>query len=441
MKAVRKRRIKLALLVFATLLLGLLAWPREDLALRWLGIDGSLKIQRGLDLQGGVSLTYEARLGELEDTDISKDEVVENAATVIERRVNPGGAGEAIVQTADGGRIIVQIPNISDPEQAKETIGKTAQLEFLEVKVGKDQTQQLVPTSINGQDVQKATVDFAATGGRPVVSLQLRGGESTEEFAGLTSRLAGTDTLLVAMLDGQIVFGPANVQNAITDGRAQLSGEFNVQQATEIADLLNAGALPVPIDPVAQQTIGPTLGEQSIKQSLVAAMVGLFSIGLFLVIYYRWAGLLSIGSLFFYSLALLSVIKLSDFTPYVIVLTLAGIAGFILSIAVAVDANVLIMERTKEETVAGNSPVAAINRGFEHAWSSIRDANVTTIIAASILYWFGAPLIKGFALTLGVGVAINLLTVQTSSKLLMRQLGQTRLTKKIGWIGLRVGIK
>lgn len=430
---VRRRRIKLGLLIVVTLVLAVMAWPREDAVLSQLGVDSNLKIRRGLDLQGGVYLVYEAEIGSTDQA--SSAEILKNAAAVIERRVNPGGAGEAIVQTASANRIVVQIPGLDDPAQALATIGRTAQLEFYEVTEG-EAGAQLGPTAVNGQDVRRATINFGQTG-QPTVSLELKSGQSADEFAELTTRLAGTSTSLVAILDDQIVFGPAGVQTPITDGRAELSGNFTVKEANEVTTLLNAGALPVPVKLVAQQTIGPTLGELSVKESLVASVVGLLAVSIFLVVYYRWAGLMAVGALAFYTMALMSIIKLSVFTPYVIVLTLAGIAGFILSVAVAVDANVLIIERIKEELEAGQTPLAAAQAGFEHAWHSIRDANATTIISAFILYQFGAPLIKGFALTLGVGVAISLATAFSVSRLLLKTLARSRLSATTTWVGLK----
>ncbi len=434
-----RRRLKLALLVIVSVALAILAMPREDIVLKHLGISTQLKIRRGLDLQGGVYLVYQAEVSQLpKDSSQSTQQVVNNAAAVITRRVNPGGAGEAIVQTAANNRIIVQIPGISDPKSAIATIGRTAQLQFVEVDRVNGK-QQAVPTDVSGQDVSRATVDFIPQTGKPVVSLELKGGNSTQKFAALTEKLAASGNLLVALLDQQVVFGPATVQNPITDGRAQLSGNFTVAQAKDVATLLNAGALPVPVQLVAEHPVGPPLGELSIKQSLVAAVVGLLSVSLFLLIYYRWAGLMAVCAITFYTMALTAIIKLSVFTPYVIVLTLAGIAGFIMSIAVAVDANILIAERIKEEIVKGSSAPKATIDGFNHAWTSIRDANATTIISATILYIFGAPLIRGFALTLGIGVAISLTTAFTVSRFLLNTMSRSRLATKRSWIGLKVG--
>jgi preprotein translocase subunit SecD len=423
-------RLGLVLMVVVSVLLGVLAWPQESRLIQKIGIEDQLKIRRGLDLQGGAYLVYEADMSQLPEGS-NQQEVLDNAAKVIERRVNPGGVGEVVVQTAANNRIVVQLPGVNDPAEAEATIGRTAQLNFFEVSLNNSPeaeiTEGFAPTEINGEDVKRATVDFPAGSPQPIVSLELKDGESTQQFADLTTELAANGNQLVTMLDQQVVFGPASVQQPITTGEAQLSGGFDVQTAQEIADLLNAGALPVPVNLVAQQTIGPTLGELSIKQSVVAAAIGLISVSLFLVLYYRLSGAVAVLGLVFYSLLMIAILKLSVFTPYVMVLTLAGIAGFILSIAVAVDTNVLILERFKEELRAKATTVAAFEAGYTHAWTSIRDANAATLIATLILYNFGTPAIKGFALTLGVGVAVNLLTAATVTKLLMRLLARSRL--------------
>ncbi|MBI3983694.1 protein translocase subunit SecD [Candidatus Microgenomates bacterium] len=439
------RRLRIGLLLTVGLFLAMLAWPRENVLLKPIGIDEPLKVRRGLDLAGGVQLVWQAKLDQLE-AGSNPDEVVKNAAAAVERRANPGGAGESIVQTAAGGRIIVQIPGATNPKEAIDLIGKIAELKFYEVTGGGDSTatsgQQLIPTPVTGSDIKRVTVDFQQPTGQPVVSFEFKGGQSTEEFATLTARLSQSGAALVALLDDQPVFNPAQVQNAITDGRAQLSGNFTVKRAREITTLLNAGALPVPIELVAQQTVGPTLGDLAVKQSLVAALVGLFAVSIFLLWYYRWAGLMAVFSLIFYTIALLAVIKVSTLTPYVIVLTLAGIAGFILSIAVAVDANILIIERMKEEAKAGHNPVKATMEGFSHAWTSIRDANAATIIGSAILYWFGGPVavVRAFALTLAVGVAVSLLVAFVVSRTFLLTLARSRWSERLNWLGIK-GLK
>lgn len=438
-----KRRWGLGIVGIISILLLLLAWPREDIVLSKIGIDEPLKVRRGLDLQGGVYLVYEAKIDQLPEGEETKTaELLANAASVIERRVNPSGTSEVAVRTAAGNRIVVELPGLDSPEAAKELIGRTAQLQFIELPPSSGEPessgQQFLPTNISGEDIRRATVDFSqTTGGQPIVNLELKGGQSTENFAELTGRLSQSGGQLVTLLDDQVVFGPASVQQAITDGQAQLTGGFDLKGAKEIATLLNAGALPVPIELVAQQTIGPSLGAESIQQSLLAGLIGLLSVSAFLFVYYRRAGIVAIGSLIFYTLALIVIFKLSVFTSFVLVLTLAGVAGFILSIAVAVDTNILIFERVKEELNRGTLKTLAFEDGFKHAWTSIRDANVATLISTAILYSFGTPVIRGFAVTLGIGVLLNLITAQSVTKVLMRWLVRSRFSNIVNWISAK----
>lgn len=434
-----RRKIGFWFLIFSALLLFVIALPREDIILSKLGIKNSLKIRRGLDLQGGAYLVYEADMSQLEKGS-NAGEVLKNAAAVIERRVNPGGTGEVTVRTANGNRIVVELPGVDNPDNANKLIGRTAQLSFFEVAQssgnGEDNPgASAIPTQVSGKDVRRATVDFQQSATQPIVNLEFKGGDSTKKFAELTSRLSQNGNQLVILLDNEVVFGPGNVQDPITNGKGQLSGGFTVKQADEIATLLNAGALPVPVKVVAQQTVGPTLGSLSIKQSLLAASIGLLGVTLFLLIYYRRAGVVAVAALVFYSLFMLVVIKLSAFTPYVIVLSLAGIAGFILSIAVAVDTNILIFERMKEELTRGVTRPSAFEAGFTHAWTSIRDANAATMISCAVLYIFGTPVIKGFAITLGLGVVLNLITALTTTKVLMRRMVRSNLSAREDWIG------
>lgn len=416
-------------------MLVLLAWPREDVLLGKIGVDEPLSVKRGLDLQGGAYLVYEADTSEVEDA----EQALESAAVVIRRRVNPTGTSEAVVQRAEGNRIVVQLPGEDDIAAAVERIGRTAQLQFFEISISQeDQSVDTIDTGITGEDVQSANVDVVPQTGQVVVNLKFRGGESTDNFADLTTRLYESQNPLMVQLDNQVVFGPAQVQSPILTGESQLTNQaFTVQSAQEIADLLNAGALPVPIEIVAQSQIGPTLGADTIKQSMVAAIIGLVSLGIFLIAYYRLMGVAMVVTLVFYTAATVTLYKLSAFTPYAIVLTLAGIAGFILSIAVAADANILITERMKEEFRNGLSLPRSLQQGFRRAWTSIRDANVATIIGCVILYIFGTPIIKGFAVTLGLGVVLSLISVWLVSLNIFRWLLSRGFARKHpSWMGL-----
>lgn len=424
MRAVTKQRLKLLLIILLAVSVALLAWPREDRALAWLGFErAELSVRRGLDLQGGVSLTYQAQIPKGADT----GDVMDRTVRVIERRVNPGGVSEAIVQAAENNRIVVQLPGEEDPQAARELIGRTAQLSFWEIPAARGGNVSLAPTNISGEDVDNAQVDIISQTNQVTVSLQMKDGESTREFADLTTRLNQEGGQLVILLDQQVVFGPAPVSSPITTGQASLTGVQSIDEATEIAQLINAGALPVPIELVASRTIGPSLGVESLTRSLVAAMIGLFSLVAFLILRYRVGGAVAVAVIAMYGATLVAIFKLSNFTePYVVVLTLAGIAGTILSIAVAADFNILILERIREERQAGATNAKAVESGYRHASSSIRDAATATIISTVILYSFGSPEVRGFALTLGIGVALSVIFAAAVTKNLLRALARGR---------------
>ncbi len=415
-------RTKFVLILLLAVVTALLAYPREDRILSSIGLKNTkLQVRQGLDLQGGAHLVYQADTSKIGAADRPK--ALSGVVDVIQRRVNPGGTSEIVVQTAGSDRVIVELPGVKDLTDAINTIGKTAELTFTE-QTGTTQ----VPTGITGKDVAQATADFDTTSGAPVVRLQLKAGDATQRFADVTTRINKSGTQLVTLLDQDIVFGPATVSSPITDGTAQLQGNFTVDQAKQIAQLINAGALPVPVSLVEQRTVGATLGKDSVAHSLVAAMIGLGVVALFMLLYYRLAGAVAVGALIIYTLLTITIYKLSVFGPSPIVLTLAGIAGFILSIGMAVDANILIFERSKEEIRAGKSLPAGIEAGFERAWSSIRDSNVSTLITCIILYEFSGsiPIIKGFAVTLGLGVLVSMFTAIVVSRTFLRMIIRTR---------------
>ncbi|MEX0932082.1 MAG: preprotein translocase subunit SecD [Candidatus Saccharimonadales bacterium] len=421
MKKLRKHLILLT--VFSLLVIGL-ALPREDALLKAVGIDQVLSVRQGLDLQGGAHLTYEADFTSVPE-DRDREEILENTAQVIERRINPTGTSEAKIQTAAGGRIIVQLPGVEDVEEAKTLIGQTAQLRFLEAPSGFESIADFTPTEITGEDVNKAQLGFDPTTGEPIVELTLKSGASTGKFAELTTRLANQNGFLLTVLDTEIVFGPASTV-PITNGVAVLSGNFTVQGANDVEDLINGGALPVDINPVSESTVGPELGQEAVNKSLLAALIGLGSMAIFLVIYYRLGGVGAVLAIVIYMSTTLAIYKLSALTPYVVVLTLGGIAGFILSVAMAADANILILERTKEEVARGIGIKEALEDGFNNAWSSIRDASSATIIGATVLYYFGTTLIKGFAVTLGIGVLLSVFSAAFISRTILRVLVRRR---------------
>ncbi len=430
----KKLRWQLLALALFALVVGILAYPREGQVLQFFGVDRELSVQRGVDLQGGVSLVYEAQIPEEKDP----EEALDQLTAVIQQRVNPGGTSEAIVQIASNNRIVVRLPDVEDPQEAIDRIGKTARLEFFEVDPqAESQQRQLKPTELSGEDVAEANPGFNQVN-QPVVNLEFESGESTDKLGELTTRIYNQGTQLLILLDGQPVFGPGSVSQPILTGQSSLTGMESVQEAEEIATLLNAGALPVPIELVAQETIGPTLGEEAVSASVIAGIIGLLSLVLFLLAVYRVGGAVAVVAMIVYTATTVSVFKLSAlpmFGGYTIVLTLAGIAGFIMSIAVASDANILVLERLREERKAGMSPIKAVESGFDHAWSSIRDASIATLIISVILYYlasrFGETSIQGFALVLAVGITINVASVSIVTRTLLRGVARTRKGEKI----------
>ena len=422
-------RTKFYLIIALTLFVAVIALPREDKVFSALGIKRTtLKVRQGLDLQGGASLTYQADLSKTKQED--KQKALVGVIDVINKRVNPSGTSEVVIQTSGKDRVSIQLPGVKDVNQAIAIIGKTANLTFLEIPAG---STQPVPSNISGKDVDSATVDYDQTTGKPIVTLRMKSGASTQKFADLTTRINKSGGRLVTVLDDQVVFGPATVSSPITDGTATLQGDFTLKEAKDIADLINAGSLPVPVKLVEQRTVGASLGSESISKSLVAGFIGILAVMIFMIAYYRLAGVVASVALVIYTLINIAYFKFSVFMPGFfifspIVLTLAGIAGFILTIGMAVDANILIFERMKEEARSGKDLDAALRAGFTRAWSSIRDSNISTLITCLILYWFGAPIIKGFAVTLGLGVVISMFTAITVSRTLMRML----ITTKVG---------
>ncbi len=433
-------RWKFWLIILLTLVCVGLAYPREDQIFKALGLKNTkLQVKQGLDLQGGAYLSFQADLAKTASGD--RDKAMNALIEVIQKRANPSGTAEVSVQRQGSDRVVVQLPGVKDVNDAIDRIGRTANLTFLEIPGGAGGatagTNPAQDTGISGKDVDRADVDFDTTRNQPIVTLTLKS-ESTQKFGDLTTRINKEGGQLVTLLDEQVIFGPATVSSPITDGRAQLEGNFkSVAEARKVADQITAGALPVPVTLVEERSVGPTLGQESIQHSLVAGIIGLAVVALFMVAYYRIAGLLAVAALAIYTLVTLAIYKLSGITPYAIVLTLAGTAGFILSIGMAVDANILIFERLKEELRAGKSYQAALEAGFDRAWTSIRDSNASTLITCFILYLFGAPIIKGFAVTLGLGVLISLFSSIVVTRTFMRLAVQRGWGRKPGTYGLK----
>lgn len=362
----------------------------------------------GLDLQGGTHLVYEGDLANIPDAD--RRDAMNSVRNVIERRVNAFGVAEPVVQLAGENRLLVELPGVKNIDEAVKQIGLTPFLEFREIdpeyQLPEDPNQidpdkQFKPTGLSGKHLKRSDIVFDQNTREPQITLEFND-EGKKLFAEITARNIGKPVAI--FLDGVPISAPT-VQQQITAGEAVITGRFTLDEAKELASRLTAGALPVPIKLLQQQNIGPTLGAASIQKSIAAGLVGFAAVALFMMVYYRFRGFLAVFALLIYALITLSIFKLIPVT-----LTLAGIAGFILSVGMAVDANILIFERTKEEIRAGLGARKAIIEGFRRAWSSIRDSNVSSLITVAILGYFGTSLIRGFAVTLGIGILVSMFT-------------------------------
>lgn len=387
----------------------------------------------GLDLSGGSHLVYKADVSLVAKGEVADS--MESLRDVIERRVNLFGVSEPIVQVQEaslisGGdeKLIVDLPGVTDIKQAIDMIGQTPLLEFKieapagapqNATVGPDGTvsldlnSQFVPTELTGRYLKKAILEFNQNTREPMVSLQFDE-EGTRLFAEITK--ANVGKMVAIYLDGAPISTPV-VREEITAGQAVISGSFTPAEAKQLVGRLNSGALPVPISLLSTQTIGATLGDSAVDAGVKAAVIGFILVALFLILWYRLPGFIAVLSLSIFVTIMLALFKLMPVT-----LTAAGIAGFVISMGIAVDANVLIFERIKEELRAGRTVADAVNAGFSRAWFSIRDSNISTLIGAVILFWFGTSLIKGFALTLGMGVLISLFSGIVLSRVFLKAL-------------------
>ncbi|MDP2637064.1 MAG: protein translocase subunit SecD [bacterium] len=414
--------------VFIILALILLA----GLAAGYFVYSQSRPFQLGLDLQGGVHLVYEADTSQIPESDV--DSAVEGLRDVLERRVNLFGVKEPLVQTEGRGetrRIIVELAGIIDPGQAVELIGQTPFLEFGEPKenyleiIETGEENPFQATLLTGRYLKKAEIAFDNVTNEPTVILQFND-EGAKLFEELTARNIGKP--LAIFLDGQLLSAPI-VQDKISGGSAQITGRFTVQEAQMIARNLNAGALPLPIALVSQQSVGATLGSESLQLSLKAGLLGFLGVLLFMLVFYRFLGVFAVVSLVLYAVFILALFKLIPVT-----LTLAGIAGLILSLGMAVDANILIFSRMREELKEGKGFSSALEEGFRRAWPSIRDGNITTLLVSVILFWFGSSFVQGFALTLSIGILMSMFTAFVVVKNFLNVFAGTRLSNmKLLW--------
>ncbi len=423
----------------------------------------------GLDLRGGSQLTLQVKT-----TDKVKEitpKILEGVQKVVEGRINGLGVSESIVQTSGQSQLLVQLPGVNDPKQAERVLGGTAQLEFRRQKTGtellfkdalktqdelkfklsqldkvkdvkaieeiqaKQKTNQeaiaslFEPSDLSGANLSDAFAEPTSVNSKAWAIGIKFDGKGGELFADLTKAIAGTGRTLGIFLDDRLISYPSvSAQYAATGiagGSAQISGQFDAQSANDLAVQLRGGALPVPVEIIENRTVGATLGKDSIRSSIIAGLVGLALVFVFMGVYYRLPGVIADVALGVYALLTYATFVLMGVT-----LTLPGIAGFILSIGMAVDANVLIFERTREELRAGKTLYRSIESGFNRAFSSILDSNVTTLIACAALFWLGSGFVKGFALTLALGVMISMFTALTCSRtLLFLAIGLPKLRK------------
>jgi len=418
-----------------------------------------IPLKLGLDLRGGAQLTL--RVQTTEQVEQINDRQLQAVRRVIQNRVNGLGVSKAEVQTSGEDKIIVQLPGVSDPSQAERVLGETAQLAFRQQQPGTQQqfqslfarqqqrkqslerlrqadkpdaesiaqkqddlgqlNQQLRqlfgPPQLTGEQLDGAQAQPTQGGNSWEVALDFTG-EGGRQFAQLTQELAGTGRTIGIFLDDRLLSAPTVAARfagtGITGGGAVITGDFSTQEARNLAIQLRGGALPLPVEIVSNRTVGATLGQASIRNSLYAAASGLVLVLAFMAVYYRLPGAIADAALGVYAL-----LAVASYALVGVTLTLPGIAGFILSIGMAVDANVLIFERTREELRAGNTLYRSVESGFYRAFSSIIDSNVTTLIACAALFWLGTGFVKGFAVTLAIGVALSLFTALTCTRTLM----------------------
>lgn len=427
-----KYRFWSILIIAAAVWAGFFVWQSEK------DPQSSSKFKLGLDLSGGTHLVYKADISQVAAGDVSS--AMNSLRDTIERRVNLFGVAEPLVQVEQGGtfgdskeqRLIVELPGVTDVNEAIKKIGETPILEFKLLK--KSQVPQgdttmadvaglFTPTGLTGRQLKRADVKFDPNfQNKAIVGLTFNS-EGSDLFAKITRENKGD--LLGIFLDNTLIEAPY-IKEEITGGQAVITGDFGVDQAKQIVRDLNYGALPMPINLLSTETVGATLGDKAVKDAILAGMIAFAFVAGFLLIWYRLPGLVAVFGLSIYTVLNLIIFKLIPVT-----LTAAGIAGFILSLGMAVDANILIFERMKEERKKGKSLNDAAHEGFHRAWNSIRDSNLSSIITAVILYYFAStPMIKGFALVFAIGVLVSMFSAITASRTLLFAL----MTEKTGKI-------
>lgn len=415
----------------------------------------------GLDLSGGTHLEYKAVIDGIPEAD--RNSSMEALRDIIERRINLFGVSEPNVQTETARlgqdekqyRLVVELPGITDVQEAIDMIGQTPLLEFKEqnpelsseefqtalndktLELIQDQlpegitastsvtNEPFISTELTGAHLKRARLEFQQGGGQlatsaPVIALEFTK-EGAELFEKITERNVGK--VVAIYLDGAPISTPM-VQQKISGGEAVITGSFTLDESKTLVGRLNSGALPVPVELLSTESIGASLGSEAVQDGITAALYGLIFVAVFLILYYRIPGLIAVLALGIYGVLMLTLFKLIPVT-----LTAAGIAGFIISVGIAFDANILIFERMKEELQNGRGAYDALRVGFDRAWLSIRDGNISSIISAVILFWFGTSLIKGFALTFGLGVLVSMITAITFTRVILFAIAPVRTSK------------
>lgn len=354
------------------------------------------KFSLGMDIAGGTVLTYQIDISKIQNRNLK--DVLEQTKDLIERRINFLGVSESSITYSQTGRIIVEIPNIKDPESAKKIIGETP---FLEFRVPDEKTETFLPTNLTGKYIQKAEFAIDPNKAEPVVLLTFNK-EGTEIFKELTTKYLGKP--IAIYLDGQLISAPV-VQEVIKDGKAQITGDFTIESAKLLANRLNQGALPAPLILIAESSLNPSLSQKILNLALKSAVLGVLLVIIFMIVFYGFKGLLAdiaLLAFIFFNLALYKILGVT--------ISLASLSGFVLAVGMAVDANILIFERMREEAKKGLNKNEIVEYGFKRAFPSIRDSNFNTMISSLLVYFLATSFVKGFALTLFLGVLISFIT-------------------------------
>lgn len=454
----RNKHVRLLVLILVLVAIAIWIDLPNNPGIHFAGIERDIKTKLGLDLVGGVQALLEADLPP--ETPIDAD-AMNTAVRIVENRVNGLGVAEAVVQKAGERRIVVELPGETDPEQALAALKQTGLLEFVDMSsltpqqalalegttirtdFGIENTDSLTQTQtvtdtlpifhtvMTGAALKEVGVTQTQTG-QYQVAFELKG-DDIKTFADFTTQNVGK--VLAIVLDKQVISAPT-INDPIKDGRGVITGNFDLNSANALAVQLRYGSLPIPLKVVESRTVGPTLGQDSLQKSLLAGVIGFTIVVLFMLLYYRLPGALADVAIIIYAIFALALFRIIPVT-----LTLPGIAGFLLSTGSALDANILIFERMKEELRAGKPLRNAIDLGWQRAWPSIRDSNIATLITCAILFWFGsafgATIVKGFSLTLALGVVVSLFVAifvtRTFLTLVMQYFKPTNLPK---WFGI-----